>query len=365
MNADQLAGILRARLIHYLPGSRLPGIAELASQFSITSYQVRKALALLSGEGFIKPRRPSGHVVLAQSTHRPVIRTLHVLHGGGQMSESFRHAILVGVDQRSDYYHLPLRVHPIDNMRDVHPGDLARLAGDDDPKSVGWLIIEVTPAAAVLRDWLSRGERVVLLDTELPSLQVSTVCNDRCSVIYAAAELLLLHGHHRIAYLGGLDNVVNDARKRGFDLACRRHHAAVETGLVWDRSALADSEIVDFATACLSKPNRPTGVVAADQFLGWCVLAACDRLGIAVPEQFSVISGGFQRRELRDLPDRLSRMDEGPPELVGRMAVDLLMQMHALTHPVHLFTGYQWVDRGSTSAPRQDPAHSRPSQTTP
>ena len=55
----------------YLPGQRIPSARELAEEFRVSNITVRKAVARLTGEGFLQPRQGYGTRV-AQTDHELV-----------------------------------------------------------------------------------------------------------------------------------------------------------------------------------------------------------------------------------------------------------------------------------------------------
>lgn len=112
-----------------------------------------------------------------------------------------------------------------------------------------------------------------------------------------AARLLLDEGHRRVAMIGGQDDIASVERLRGFRDALRAEGITVPKDWVL-RTGGEISGGYEGATRIFegaSPDRRPTGVFCYNDRVAAGVLHAVTRLGIAVPEELSVV--GYDDQE--------------------------------------------------------------------
>ncbi len=351
---ETLCSALRHYVRGYLPGSKLPGLGQLARHFGTSLRVTRLALERLTDEGLIRSGGRCGSVVLEAATAvRPatIRRVILIAHMAGPVRMGREGAIL-GVDERCMHYRLPLEV--VRGEPDwSRPGVLEEIA-EGDPLEVGWVLMAALPPHRALLAWRIQGVPFVIVDEVSPAMVTDWVNNDAQGAIYRAAEMLILLGHRRIAYAGptSIPGWLSEQRMQGIQLAHQHHQLEVDPELLWDTgSARSRADRLAFFMDKLQRSDRPTGLVTNDQMTGFMAMAACDRLGIKVPGQISIVCGGMNRRELEEEPRRPSAWSQGDPEELGRHAVDVLVNRANAAGPVTILIPSQWIDRGSTGPP--------------
>lgn len=349
-NADDIATELRRRLRHYIPGSRLPGRKELARHLGITEYALAKVLDRLAESGLIE-RRERGGVFVPALPSPPTIRQVRVLSDRRRQS-LFHETALLGISQRCAHYRLKMHLdHDPPELTGVEP--LRRLAGGD-PCEVGWIVLlRQVPENLVLAEWLSRGVPFVVLDGHPDTVRVNLVARDMQRTLCQATETLIGAGHRRIACTGISPSMTHIARQRlaGFQLAHDQHNLTFDpTFIIQGRHQTDATE--DGLARLLALPNRPTGIVAVDQEFGCRAILVCERAGLEVPGDVSVISTGTRAMIGPAQLHRLSCFDEGDPGHMGRLAVDLLAEPNSQGDTTTIWLGAVYVDRGSVGPPR-------------
>ena len=171
------------------------------------------------------------------------------------------------------------------------------------------------------------GTPVVAVDPHLNVTGMPTVDSDSFRGAIAATEHLLELGHRRIAFLGGRQDLESaQLREQGYRSAHQSAGVAVDPELVrigGYRPELAEEP----ARALLTLPDRPTAVFAANDVMAMRTIRVAERLGLAVPDDVSVV--GFD-----DVPEAMLVAPQlttiaQPIQEMGFTAVRLLLDLLA------------------------------------
>lgn len=356
VTAEQLAAMLRRRLPHHLPGTRLPGARELARQFGVTEHTVKRAMELLTADGLVTPQKRGGHFVSEQggqaASLREVVAVVHPVHSRNVHVQS----ILVGIDKGCHRQGLRFSQDTTAFEADPGPVQYKRLDELVRRPGVGLLVASATPQTSLLNQWLRLALPLVLVDTTPPpGLLVNCVTSDHEGAVFSAAERLIQLGHRRTAYLGPLieDSGLLQARVRGYRMAHLASGMQPDPQLLWTGPECESGPEAGRHLDEMLRRLLPTAVVCGNQRIGVATLEACGRLGLAVPGDVSVLAVGVARRGLVGAVDSLSRFDQGRPEDLGRHGVELLVDFDAQRRPTQLFHQAEWIDRGSVGPPRK------------
>jgi LacI family transcriptional regulator len=163
----------------------------------------------------------------------------------------------------------------------------------------------------------------VLLDRDLP-FETDAVVTDHATGMTQAAAYLLELGHRRIALIsGGPEIRPGRERIRGFVEAFRRKNLPLPEDLVRAQSLSVDFGFRE-ASALLQAADRPTAIIAAGNRILVGVLRAVQQLGVAVPDELSII--GCDQTDLARLyPGPITLIDRDIED-IGRMAAQLLLE---------------------------------------
>lgn len=187
----------------------------------------------------------------------------------------------------------------------------------------GLLIVSLTPDDVVTRRLKDAGLPMVFIDAYSPSLTSLVVKNIEGA--YMAVKFLIEQGHRRIGFINGQiegNFKFNQANDRLIGL----HRAFGEAGLIFEPELVLVSEWSRIggkqaALQLLSQHERPTAIFAASDMQAIGVLEAARELGIAVPDQLSVM--GFDGIEVSELLG-LSTVRQ-PTQEMGELGATLLV----------------------------------------
>jgi LacI family transcriptional regulator len=166
-----------------------------------------------------------------------------------------------------------------------------------------------------------------------PDPAVPAISFDNVAASKAATETLISLGHRRIGLICGVSAVNDRALQRiaGYRAALTKHGMAFDAHLVKERPFDA-AEGAAAAEELMRTTRPPTAIFCANDIQALGALFACQRLGISVPEQLSII--GFD-----DLP--MIRVTHPPLSTVhvpahemGEAAADALVDAVETQRPI-------------------------------
>lgn len=166
-----------------------------------------------------------------------------------------------------------------------------------DQRTDGILVVAPPVGTDILPSLRSAGSQVVTISSESGPFGMPSVDVDNALGVALAVQHLWERGHTRIAFLGGEPNMVSAVvREAAFRDARQAAGVQVPPGYVATASYQHAEVAYRQAQRLLTLPVPPTAVVAGNDQIAMGVLDAARALGIAVPEQLSVV--GFD-----DIPD--------------------------------------------------------------
>jgi LacI family transcriptional regulator len=167
----------------------------------------------------------------------------------------------------------------------------------------------------------------------------------------AAARHLLELGHQRIAYLGGPAGSPCDvAREAGYLAALRERTIPADPGLITHGPFTFDHGL-GAGLEMLGRWDRPTAVFAGCDLIAVGVLEASRRLGLAVPDQVSVVGfddtglAASSAPPLTTVHQPIIEMGEAAVTTLFRLAASGAFPVHRVELATHL------VVRASTAPP--------------
>ena len=164
----------------------------------------------------------------------------------------------------------------------------------------------VAPAAMTHRDHLdaivARGTPLVLLDRDMPGLEVDAALVDGRAAAITATRLLLDAGHRRMAYVTAAESVprarrLTDAVQIALSSVLRRIQGflavTTEAGLAEQQRTVllgvnGTEDGQSALTDLLATPDRPTAVLASDSRVALNVFRAAKIAGLTIPRDLSL-----------------------------------------------------------------------------
>jgi DNA-binding LacI/PurR family transcriptional regulator len=180
----------------------------------------------------------------------------------------------------------------------------------------------------------------------------SYVDNDNFKAGKEVTEHLIQLGHDRIGFIGGnLDLVVTVERLLGYEKALRNSGIQLADDYIVNDEFLRESG-QDAVKELLSLEKPPTAMVVADDLMALGVLNKLDEMGIAVPEDISIVSfNNVLIAEMARPP--LTSVDINIFELGFQAAKSLIQKIENPDEPIkRIIVPFKIVPRFSCGEPK-------------
>ncbi|TDE01171.1 LacI family DNA-binding transcriptional regulator [Jiangella asiatica] len=307
---------------------RPPTIRDIARLADVSKSAVARAL---NGDGYVSPELRDRVLEAARALgYKPNVM-------GRNLRLQRTHAIgLIIADITNPFYSFVA-----DGVLEVARESGYRvvvLASDEDPaleRQCLDLLMEsradgivAVPTGANTRAWqqvADVGAKVVLIDRDVPGLDdVDIVRVDNVDGARTAVRHLVELGHTRIATLVG-PTQISTARERleGYRLALHDAGIAYDPRLVVSNSYKREHG-TEAALELLRQPDPPTAILATNNLLGEATLLAADQLGLAIPQDISVVM--FDDVPWAELTRPKLTTVSQPTRQIGRLACRQLVE---------------------------------------
>lgn len=188
----------------------------------------------------------------------------------------------------------------------------------------GLIFVAAGDQAASLVHLLVEGVPVVVIDRDLPHLEVDTVLVDNRQGGKLVTQHLIELGHRRIACLTGPSHLTPSAQRvTGY------REALAEAGLAVDESLILRGDFhpgqgYAAARSLLERADPPTALFACNDLMALAALRAAAECGRSVPGSLAV--AGFDDIELASFSNPALTSVAQPKREIGLTAVQLLLE---------------------------------------
>ena len=188
----------------------------------------------------------------------------------------------------------------------------------------GFLLVPAQSKTSAIELIRSRNVPVVVLDRAVPGMAVDVVRCDSEGGAHQLTQLLISLGHRCIASLSGPEGVSTaDDRVAGYRRALHDAGITPDAGLIL-RGELTQDGGYQMAQQALQLPQRPTAILAANNFITIGAMRALQEAGVQVPQDMALV--GFD-----DLPPAMVTFPFftvalQPAYEMGRKATEILLQ---------------------------------------
>jgi LacI family transcriptional regulator len=216
----------------------------------------------------------------------------------------------------------------------------------------GLIFTTATPDDPALRQAVSQGLPIVLVNRSISGLQCDQVTSDNVGGGRLVAEYFLQHGHTDVAVVGGNDLIsTGRERREGFVSAFAEHGIQIQAERQPECDFTHDAARA-VGLGLLGQERPPTAVFCVNDLVAFGMQDAAHRLGVAMPDDLWVV--GYD-----DIPmaswDRIDLTSVRQPiESLARVAVEsLVKRVKGSDEPYeHRRFAAEMAVRGSTAGTR-------------
>lgn len=216
----------------------------------------------------------------------------------------------------------------------------------------GLIMMTNTPDDGTLAKLIGERRNVVLIDEDIPGVQVPRVFVENEIGAYAATRHLIDAGHQRIAYIGGPHGLYSvEQRRAGFLRAMQ------EAGLeVLPEHMAGGSFAREFARQAtldfLKTATPPTAIFGSNDYIVIGIMQGLRQAGVPVPQKMSIV--GFDDMPLTELFSPPLTAVRQPIEALGRQGFQALYSLLSGQQPPMLtMLPVQLIERESVAEPRK------------
>lgn len=215
----------------------------------------------------------------------------------------------------------------------------------------GLIMMTNTPDDGTLAGLIGRRRNVVVIDEDIPGVQVPRLFVENETGGYLATRHLIEAGHRQIAFIGGPEGLYSVHHRRTGYLRAMRE-AGLPVRKQWLAGGSFSSDFARKATlGFLKLSNPPTAIFGSSDYIAIGVLLALKQAGLSVPRDMSVV--GFDDMPLTELFNPPLTAIRQPIEALGRRGFQLLFSLLKGEQPPRLtLLPVELIERQSVAPPR-------------
>lgn len=228
-------------------------------------------------------------------------------------------------------------------------------------KQVDGIIFVAAGDQADSLDFLvSENMPVVMIDRDIPNVEVDAVLTDHELGGYLATRHLLELGHQRIACIAGPSSITPSAERiTGYKKALNEAGLSYDEHLVLRGDYHAQSGMDSTHTILRMSPH-PTAIFALNDLMALGALRAAAEAGYSVPKDLAIV--GYDDLEIAHFMNPPLTTIAQPKKEIGAQAVNLLVERlsHKSRPHTRLVLPPELIIRRSTKGPDQSVASTAP-----
>lgn len=318
---------------HFQYEDRIPPENDLAAKFSLSRFTVRRAIDILTNEGFLEKRHGSGTYVKATNPNRNRTGVIGIVTT--YLDDYIFPSIIRGIETVLTQHGFSLNLGITENKTAKERACLRAMLA----QNVDGLIIEgtksalINPNIALLETFRVRGIPVVFINGNYSDYDSSYVLMDDELSGQVIVHHLIDNGHVRIGGIFKSDDIQGYRRYRGMEKAMRSSGLSVDDNLLlwYTTENLEQIFRTEYDHLFLRRFKDCTALICYNDQIAVRVIRTFERNGVRVPDDISIV--GFDNSELCEVsPVKLTSVTHARSAM-GEAAANMLLELLAQNNP--------------------------------
>lgn len=324
MLMEELKSAILSGLIK--PGEKLPSENDLSEKYAISRHTVRKALSILTNEGYIMAEHGRGTYCSDRMKNHISSKNIAVVTT--YISDYIFPRLIQGIDNVLTANGYSIILKNTGNSRKHE----ARCLEDIMTKNIDGLIIEPSKSDIYCRN-ISQYDNldrlgipyVFIQGIYLPLKEKPSILMDDVQGGYMITKFLLELGHKNIIGIFKVDDSQGVARHKGFVKALNEKNILYNPdNVIWFHTEDREIKPVEVIKTKILSEEKFDGVVCYNDQIALEIIGVLKEQGIQVPKDVSV-TGYDDSLIAQNGPVRLTTIAH-PKERLGEMAAELLLE---------------------------------------
>lgn len=308
------------------PGDKLPSENELSALYQISRHTVRKAISILTNEGYIQAEHGRG--TYCSDRVRSSISSKNIAVITTYISDYIFPRLIQGMDKVLTANGYSIILKNTGNSQRME----ARCLEDILTKNIDGLIIEPSKSEIYCKN-INHYETldrmgipyVFIQGTYLQLRDKPHILMDDVKGCYLITKYLISLGHRNIVGIFKVDDAQGNARHKGYVNALQEAHIPYNPdAVVWFHTEDRDIKPAGTVEYMIERGDRMDAIVCYNDQIALEVIALLGKKGIRVPQDISVT--GYDNSLIAESgPVKLTTIAH-PKEKLGEMAAELLLE---------------------------------------
>lgn len=312
----------------YTVFQKIPTEYELQKQYHVSRQTVRKAILVLSNEGFLRSEKGSGTYVIDDYQSKASNRgnkTIGIITT--YISDYIFPSIIRGIESKLNEQDYSLLLASTNNDVNQEKKALEMMLS----YGVDGLIIEPTksnlfnPNIAYYLSFKEQNKPFIMINAYYEELDVPYLCLDDVQSSYLATKKLITNGHKQIGIISKKDDLQGKFRMKGYIKALSEAKLSFQPELIFSYDTESKSDLYhDLQFYLTENRHLLTAIVCYNDEVGFIVVNVCKQLNISVPDDLSII-GQDNSYMAQNSSVKLTTLTH-PQEQMGHDAADWIIK---------------------------------------
>jgi DNA-binding LacI/PurR family transcriptional regulator len=273
----------------YKPEDKIPTEDEFVQMTGLARATIRQAIQNLVNQGSLSRKRRLGTFVVAPESAAERLNIIGILVH--DIRSGYAPEFLRGAGDEASKNNFSVILCNTDDLytrAEFHANQLI----DHNVKGVIFMptVTSDEKNSQLLEKFKRKAVPVVIVDRQVPGVDVDSVTTDNFHGAYELTKLLILQGHTRIVITLSTRISSEVQRLEGYKKALEDHKIPIDPSLIiTNNERFIESHYFQYAKIILSKKEKFSAIVAGNDRIAYIIYTVAAEMGIKIPEDISIV----------------------------------------------------------------------------